>query len=262
MGFKKVTMKTNSIKIIIISLVFITTGCLPDKMYIVPTAAPTETTAPTVTVTSTVVPTVIPEPTQNPYVLDSVKFHNFPESYEYVLAHADEFVRAPDPFTERVAFDRWWNEQLIPVLGSVYERKVEMMGAAAYDATNLMAWGDLVTGEPTGFFYFMDGDILRPVVVENIGDVISSAFVVTVAVILCEWGNGYYSEAQIQSISEGRPINHIAILTPTEETMKTLGSLSGFGFVERVFEAGFKGDCDENRVAFGAGWVLMMDGNQ
>lgn len=258
-------MKTHSIYIILISLVIITVGCALAGPQIAPIAATTETTAPTATVTSTAVPTATPEPTQDPYVLDSVKFHNFPESYEYVLAHADEFVRAPDPFTERAAFDRWWNEQLIPALGSVYERKIEMMGSAAYDnnATQLNVFPDhLVTGKPTGFFYFMDGDILRPVVVENVGNVVSSGFVVTMAVILCELVNGYFSEAQIRQISEGRPINLMTIITSPEEPMKTVSSLSSFEFVERVIEAGFKGDIDENRVAFGAGVVLMVDGNQ
>jgi len=183
--------------------------------------------------------------------------HNFPESYEYVLAHADEFVRAPDPFTERAAFDRWWSEQLIPALGPVNERKIEMIGGAGYDSTTFSAGGDLVTGKPTGFFYFMDGDILRPVVMQNVGNVMSSGFVVTMAVILFDPGNWYSGLEQIQPMSEGRAILHLTILTSAEYDVEANGYLPGFEFVERVLEAGFKGDFDDNRVAFGAGFVFM-----
>ena len=172
-------MKTLTIALILITLMIITAGCAPAAPQIVPTAEPTETHAPTMTVTSTAAPTATTVPTRDPYEIDKARLHNFPESYEYVLAHPDEFVRAPDPFTERVAFDKWWNEQLIPALGSVYERKNELMGGYGFDGLRCKASGDPVTGEPTGFFYFMDGGILRPVVMQNIGDVISSWFIVT-----------------------------------------------------------------------------------
>ena len=249
-------------KFLLILLVISLAGCSQAFPKIVPIAKATETPAPTQTVTSTAVPTLTPEPTQDPYVIDKTKLSNFPESYEYVVAHPDEFVRAPDIFTERAAFDKWWNEQFIPALGPVSERSIEIMGGPAYDSTTFSAGGDLVTGKPTGFFYFLDGGELRPVVVENIGNLLGSSFIVTMAVILFDPGNWYSGLEQIQPLSEGHAILHLTILTSAEYDIEANGYLPGFEFVERVLKAGFKGDFDANRVAFGAGFVLMTGDNQ
>ncbi|MEN6620578.1 MAG: hypothetical protein ABFD50_03370, partial [Smithella sp.] len=83
-------------------------------------ATPTGTQEPAATLTA--IPTPIPKPTEDPYRFDIEKFHSFPQSYEYLLAHPDEFVQATDPLTDRAAFDKWWNEAFIPALGPVSER--------------------------------------------------------------------------------------------------------------------------------------------
>lgn len=86
--------------------------------------APTLTS--TISPTQTAVPTATATPTPN-YGIDPQKFQNFPESYEYLLSHLDEFVQAPDPIDDRIAFDRWFSEQLMPALGPVSERTAQIL---------------------------------------------------------------------------------------------------------------------------------------
>ena len=59
--------------------------------------------------------------------IDRFVSENFPESYEYLLSHLDEFVQAPDPIDDRIAFDRWFSEQLMPALGPVSERTAQIL---------------------------------------------------------------------------------------------------------------------------------------
>ena len=117
------------------------------------------------TVTSVPTETATPSPTENPYAIDVEKFHTFPESYEYLIAHLDEFVQAPDPLTERTAFDNWFIEQLIPVLGPESDRLVNI--DAGYVAGGNTHYGASNIGEeyigPIQFFYFENGGTIFPV---------------------------------------------------------------------------------------------------
>ncbi len=80
------------------------------------TPTPTETLTPTATET----PSPTPAPTEVPeeYPIDIEKLHNFPESYEYMVANLDEFVEAPDGFSDPEALYNWWTEKCIPALGN------------------------------------------------------------------------------------------------------------------------------------------------
>lgn len=92
------------------------------------TPSATETPIPTATAAPTQTP--MPTDTATPaldYGIDLQKFRNFPESYEYLLSHLDEFVQAPDPIDDRIAFDRWFSEQLMPALGPVSERTAQIL---------------------------------------------------------------------------------------------------------------------------------------
>ena len=133
-------------------------ACAPPALEIAATATPTPpaTAAPTITATFT--------PTRDPYEMDLEKLHNLPESYEYLLAHLDEFVQAPDPVNDRAAFDRWWNEEFLPAIGDPLERSpdVEVHGTTeryGFEAL-IVPGGDEGLGvmiDQPGFFYFKHG---------------------------------------------------------------------------------------------------------
>jgi len=220
-----------------------------------PTAVPTSTAAPTATLTPTPAPTPTPQPTVDLFVIDPAKFHNFPESYEYLLAHRDEFVQAPDPLSDRAAFDQWYNEEFIPALGPVSERRIDVIDGIGYEDGEFRASAcSDISHEPSGFFYFTDGDIIRPVVVENIGSM-DSRFIVTLAVTLFDFGNGFNGLDEIQRISDGYEIRTVSIFTHLDNLNGLREFPKNFIFVERFMEAGFVGRFDDNRVTFGAGYI-------
>jgi hypothetical protein len=114
-----------------------------------------------------------PMPTATPSGLDLEMLHNFPTSYDYVVTHPEEYVRAPDPITERAEFDQWFMEKLVPALGPVADRPLNL---TTYDA------GDSITGFDVSvkfgtqipfegqltFFYFVDAGTVYPVACINI----------------------------------------------------------------------------------------------
>ena len=90
------------------------------------TPTPTETLTPTATET----PSPTPTPTEVPeeYPIDIEKLHNFPESYEYMVANLDEFVEAPDGFSDPEALYNWWTEKCIPALGNQEDLEPNVFG--------------------------------------------------------------------------------------------------------------------------------------
>ncbi len=262
--YKWGTMRINPWLVVLFCLSWVLTACAPTAASI-PTAVSTATPAPSATLTPTPAPTPTQQPTFDPYVLDLEKFHNFPESYEYLLAHQDEFVQAPDPFTDRAAFDQWFDDEFLLALGPVSEREVNLVDGPGYGGRDFRVSGidSYKTLEPTAFFYFMDGDVVRPVVVENCGDQ-ESRFVVTLAVVLFDHGNdfiGFGGLDQIQRIYEGYEIMTLLVYTALVDPNAPVvyENPPSFVFVERMLEAGFIGSYDDNRVIFGAGGIRTWD---
>jgi len=101
-------------------------------------------------------------------------FNRFPESREYLAAHLDEFVQAPDPFTQRAAFDKWWKEKLVPALGERSQREL----TGGNDFGQLADMGDRWLGATSDyrgaqllrmpqFFYFINEETIYPVPIFN-----------------------------------------------------------------------------------------------
>ncbi|MFA5025392.1 MAG: hypothetical protein WC503_02725 [Candidatus Shapirobacteria bacterium] len=184
----------NSIRMFVAgAIVAGTVGCAnatpnPDKETYTPTpiTSPSNTIIPpfdeTPTVetqnwTETVIATAIPTETATPEAgIDMEMFHNLPQSYEYLLAHPDEFIQAPDPLTDRAAFDKWWNEEFIPALGPVSERPLTANTLNMIDSRfSYSADADVrpipLIGQPS-FFWFesiVDGSrVVYPVPCVNI----------------------------------------------------------------------------------------------
>lgn len=103
--------------------------------------------------------------------LDMEMFHNVPVNYEYLLAHPDEFVQAPNPITERAAFDAWVAEVLTPAIGPKAEREVNVRVNALGQGGGLYsAWPDrpvAISGD-LDFFYFENSGVNVPVLIINV----------------------------------------------------------------------------------------------
>ena len=120
----------------------------------------TETPIPTATAspTQTPMPTVAATPTPD-YGIDMQKFTHFPESYEYLLSHLDEFEQAPDPVNNKAAFDKWYEEELVPALGPASEREININGGKGpwrygYGISNPIRE---VSGSIRSFYFISDG---------------------------------------------------------------------------------------------------------
>jgi hypothetical protein len=99
--------------------------------------------------------------------IDMEKFHNFPKSYEYLLAHPDEFVHAPDPLTDRAAFERWWIEEFLQAIGEPSERDVDIWcegvgpldGYTAVVDPSRRGRDDIWIGQPDFFYFDHNGEV-------------------------------------------------------------------------------------------------------
>jgi hypothetical protein len=144
------------------------------------TAAPVVTPTPTLQPTATAQPTLTPTPqptgtetvTPTPEGINQEMFHTLPANYEYLLSHRSEFVQAPDPVSDRAAFDRWWSQELIPALGPVSERPLTANTLNMIDSRfSYMAEANglpIPVIGPTNFFYFENDGIIYPVLCMNI----------------------------------------------------------------------------------------------
>ncbi len=102
------------------------------------------------------------------------KLYNLPASYEDLLAYPDEFVQAPDPVTERAAFDKWFLEELVPALGPVYRRQLNYHvysggdSITGFDAYTVPGTQPILESGSIAFFYFESAGVIYPVPCINI----------------------------------------------------------------------------------------------
>ena len=113
-----------------------------------------------------------PALTATPAGLDLNMLHAVPTTYDYLVANPDEFIQSPDPITERAAFDKWFMEMLVPALGPVADRPLNMYTYGAgdsitgFDVCNKYGTELSFEGELT-FFYFVYSGAIYPVLCFN-----------------------------------------------------------------------------------------------
>lgn len=216
--------------------------------------SPTETTAPT----NTAVPTETATPTPEAGI-DMEKFHNFPESYEYLLAHPDEFVQAPDPITDRAAFDKWFQEELIPALGPVGEREVNIYNKGG--GGGLALWEEYFESRtrlqelPPVFWFENNGNLYVVPCITTATTGYEDVTKVTVCPVLFNSPALIHGTRAIEAMHEGRGIYYIHIYYDLDSYRSDLDWGDSIPLVESV------GDypIDENGVKFGFGCIEFFD---
>ena len=213
----------NRQKWIVVSTILLVTGVVFSACGAV--ATPTDTAVPE-KATLTIRPTETETPTTPPTVIptqagiDMEKFYNFPASYEYLLAHLNEFVKCPYlPETEHDEYVNWVNTVLAPALvktNSINAREVNYdAGGVGFQKDRLQvvshSGGDPVNGR-VGFYYIVgQGGEIQPVPLLNVYQ--DGFFSYTVGLILIKDWAGYDETANIQLITEGVKFRTITVST-------------------------------------------------
>jgi hypothetical protein len=151
---------------ILTALLVICSACQAAVPPITPslTPIPTNTPTPEPSATATQSPTETqqpPSPTPEAGI-NMEMFHTIPATYQYLLAHRNEFVQSPDPVTDRASFDEWFVKELLPALGPLSERVVNVDGSAGpgyYGFFASVENGTPTTSEPP-FFWFESGGVV------------------------------------------------------------------------------------------------------
>jgi hypothetical protein len=242
-------------------------GCANNSTTITPTLDPTETTTPTSLPIATNTP--------YPYAFDNDKFNNFPESYEYLTSHLDEFVQAPDFLGDPQTFDLWWHYILLPNLGDVFERTPNVtMGSFGLSDGDFQyvprnaGFTQNVISEPPIFYFIHDG-IVYPVLVFHLQilNELVDGFMGTYAIILHEktWIPTDVGFDAIQYIHEGSMIAALVgqfdFGVATEDTEINREFINNeLNWSDYVDENGYGWDRGSNRTAIGLGEVRTWDG--
>ena len=129
------------------------------------TEMPTITLTPEPSPTATVPPTETPIPTEvEKYPIDLEKLRNFPQSYEYLVAHPKEFVEAPDGIDDPQALLDWYYNKFVPAVGDqtklepslTFSSRITTEGAIV--ASNLKEELNEVRMDKMMFAYFVHND--------------------------------------------------------------------------------------------------------
>lgn len=188
------------------------------------------------------------------------KLNHFPESYQYLTAHPDEFQNAPDPLTDIIIFNSWWNDRLVPVLGELENRAVNYT-TVTYETRADWDHLDFNTGYGAAnpivgskFFFFSHNGIIYPVPVFSVGYPGEQTPFITTAVILFNGFGAPEGTGVIESIAQGALIRHVSIYrdqnTPSESIVQMLLTIG----INGAFR-------DDNQVVIGVGRMLTS-GNQ
>jgi len=223
--------------------------------------SPTEvaTEMPTITLTPepTATATEMPTPTEIPekYPIDLEKLHNFPQSYEYVVAHPEEFVEAPDPLEDIEVFNQWWNEKLIPVLGKREDREKNMimLGGGVlgdnYDINNSEDQAMPLQGQPEMLFFKHEG-VTYPIAIINVAyerDIYTNF---TMAIILV-YENILGDKGGLIALANGERIKTSRIYLKKNPDYP--------GIRDNLMDVGIKGEfSEENKLIFGSGVIVTI----
>ncbi len=227
-----------------------------------PTAAsiPTATPAPSATLTPTPAPTPTPQPTVDPFVLDLEKFHKFPESYEYLLAHRDEFVQSPDPVNDRAAFDRWFQEELVPALGPKPERPINLLSRGG--GGGHFMWGQSTLGYPLVslpplFWFESSGTVFAVPCLTTTTKGYEAVSIITVCPALFDSATLQKGpEEAITAMNNGWDIDYIDILY---DPIGYRSDLSWREEEQKLVAAIGDYPIDDNGVKFGFGYLAVFD---
>lgn len=218
------------------------------------------TEMPTVTLTPEPSPiaTETPTPTEvEKYPIDLEKLHNFPESYEYVIAHPEEFVEAPNPFKDIDAFNDWFYNKFVPILGNYEEREVnyatstigmqpDFFVADAYSDPKKML------GEPE-FFYFNNYGTLYPVITLNVFSDDQKSFLRTISVILYDGDYSGEGTGAINSLFKGEKISGIALFRNERDLYPYPAPINNL--IKKGINA-YRDEMDYDQVVLGVGGIV------
>lgn len=206
---------------------------------------PTLTPEPTATATETPTPTEVEK-----YPIDLEKLHNFPESYEYLVAHPEEFVEAPNPLEDIEFFNQWWNEKFIPILGDRSEREKNMiMGGGGvlgdfYDIMGPIDGEKPLQGQPEMLFFEHKG-VTYPIAIINVGYEEDPHANFTMAIILIKEDEF----KAIESLNNGDKINMMRIYIMEKSNLPEV--------FKELIAAGIVGKFSEkDNLIFGPGLVI------
>jgi len=249
--------------VVIILSLFVLSSCADGQgigsLFASPTATTTQTATPTLTPSPT--PTLTPTLSLAERPIDMEVFHTLPPSYEYLLAHLNEFIQAPDPVSEREAFDQWLYQRLLPAIGPRETRQVNLpVDALGTGPVNCDAWPNVRTpfeGE-VGFFYFEYSGQVFPVVVFNVSRFDPAVADATFAVALFDIPGQPGGTNALQRLAEGGSVAQTDIwLSPSAELLSGIDDIGDIpiSFMNSVADTWV--GCDAN-FYFGLGliWVI------
>jgi len=180
------------------------------------------------------------------------KLHNFPQSYEYLVAHPEEFVEAPNPLEDIEVFNQWWNEKFIPILGDRSEREKNMIMRGGgvmgdnYDILNSEDQAKPLLGQPEILFFENKG-IIYPIAIINVGYESDPHANFTMAIILV-YENILEEKGDLIALASGDKIKILRIYLKKNPDYP--------GIRDNLMDIGIKGEfSEEDRLIFGPGAI-------
>jgi hypothetical protein len=205
--------------------------------------------------TATIPPTETPRPTEvEKYPIDLEKLRNFPQSYEYLVAHPEEFVEAPNPLEDIDVFNQWWNEKLIPILGDRSEREKNMIMRGGgvlgdfFDIKNSEDQAMPLQGQPELVFFVHEG-VTYPIAIINVAYEEDPHANFTMAIILVD--ENVKELESLVSLANGEKIRLMRIYLKKDPKYP--------GISDDLLDVGIKGDfSEENKLIFGSGIIITI----
>ena len=214
-----------------------------------PTATATAIEMPTITLTPEPIPTATEIPEK--YPIDLEKLHNFPQSYEYLVAHPEEFVEAPNPLKDIDVFNDWFYNKFVPILGEWTEREANYntshvgMIEDYFQVTTYDNPGDLL-GKPE-FFYFLNNETLYPVITINIFNDNQESFLRTISMILYNGFGAVEGTGVIESLAMNKKIERITLPRIEKDTFPEVVN----NLIKMGINANMPDQYDYNQVVLG-----------
>lgn len=200
--------------------------------------------------------------TQAQVAIDMEKLQNFPESSWYLISHAEEFQRAPDPLSDIDGFNAWWNESLIPALGPLEDREINFTTVTFepiedWDTVNFnTGFGAANPIVGAKFFYFTHNGTFYPVPVISVAYPGEQTPFITAAVVLFNGFGAPEGTGVIEAIANGANVRHISVYkyedTPSDPIVRQFQGVGWDGYLFRL-------RMTEYRVAIGIGRMLTLD---
>jgi len=220
------------------------------------TEMPTLTLTPEPSPTAVIPPTETPRPTEaEKYPIDLEKLRNFPKSYEYLVAHPEEFVEAPNPLEDIDVFNQWWNEKFIPILGDRSEREKNMIMRGGgvlgdfFDISNSEDQAMPLQGQPEMLFFKHEG-VTYPIAIINVGYEEDPHANFTMAIILV-YENVLGEKGDLMALANGEKIKMLRIFLKKDPNYP--------GIEDNLLDVGIKGEfSEENKLIFGSGVIVTV----